>query len=631
MPGIKTVTMTHFRGATGTTEVDLGGAPLVVVHGANGTGKSTIADAINLICNRTGGSLKGRSSTTLNTDVPAAGWAGKTGVSVSVTDGNGTWKWAGAFDRQGIGAVAPTSPGPPALFVLRRSNLLKLTEAAPAQRYAELGRLIDIPNVEANENAVAAIRTSATRTLTQAKAVYDARHADLNNLWIAAGSPAPDAETWAGNASVIDENSHAMLKRLLELITGHASVGTSLEALGEVVTTERNAAHTVAECQKALIDYMAQAGLTQSDLVTLAVLIATASYLETAAATSTCPTCLQPVGLDTLRTEVAERLKGLSHLKDLDHALHVAQASLVQAQAETAKRRKDLIAKGRAIICIAQASRIEAVEWLGVQWDQYALASAPDGADGENLIQDVKDLYVVFARVYQGATPHLIGLPVIEGLKTSWKILAERIQLAENIKSALTKLRDAEEALDIAQRQVDAWTSVSEIVKEQRQNFVKALLQTVMEDCSTLYSQIHPGEAIRLTNVEMGGAGAGRSLEMTADLAGHQGTPQAYLSDSHLDTLGFCFWLAAVKHYSHGNAIVLLDDVFSSADAEHQDRILHLLRKQTTPGRNGPAQIILLTHSNDWRDAARIEANIDRSEVKLIELSPWSYAEGVHA
>ena len=171
MPCINTVTMTHFRGATGTTKIDIGGVPLVVIHGGNGTGKSTIADAINLICNRTGGSLKDRSSTTLRTDLRSAGPAGLGGVSVSLTAGDKDWNWAGEFAGQGIGAVMPAAPAPPTLFVLRRSNLLTLTEAAPAQRYGELGRLIDIPNVEANEAALRAISTQATTILDKAQAV----------------------------------------------------------------------------------------------------------------------------------------------------------------------------------------------------------------------------------------------------------------------------------------------------------------------------------------------------------------------------------------------------------------------------------------------------------------------------
>ena len=637
MPGINTVTMTHFRGATGTTEIDLGGVPLVVIHGGNGTGKSTIADAINLICNRTGGSLKDRSSTTLNTDLPAAGWSGQAGVSVSLTASNETWNWAGAFARQAIGAVIPASPAPPALFVLRRSNLLKLTEAAPAQRYSELGRLIDIPNVEANEAALRAISTQATTILDKARAVYDARKTDLDNLWGAAGNPAPDAETWARTASVIGEYDLALLEDLTVLATSHEAVGVSLHSLRTAEEAEQSALQKVTKCKNALSDYMVQAELMQADLDTLAVLEATAKYLksaadrylEAAAEASACPACRQPVGLDTLRADVAARLEGLRDLSRLNQSLKDAQAALDWAKSEAATRRKDVIAEGRALALVAQPSRVEAVTWLGIQWEEYDfLAAAQEGTADENLLIDATDLYNAFCRAYDGATTHLIGLSVIEGLKVDRNILAKRIQLATTIEAALTALQGAREALAAAQIQLDAWSSVCEIVTAQRQRFVTTLLHTVMEDCSTLYSRIHPGEAIHLTNVEMGGAGAGRSLEMTADIAGHEGKPQAYLSDSHLDTLGFCFWLAAVKHYSQGNAVVMLDDVFSSADEEHQKRILSLLQEQTVPENNGPAQIILLTHSNAWRDAVRAEAN---QSARLIELAPWTYDEGVHA
>ena len=639
MPGIDIVTMTHFRGATGTTEVKLGGVPLVVVHGGNGTGKSTIADAINLICNRTGGSLKDRSSTSLTTAIPSAGWAGEPDVSVSLSAGKETWKWAGAFVRQGIGAVTPETPAPPALFVLRRSNLLKLTEAAPAQRYSELGRLIDIPNVEANEVALERIRTQATTTMTQAQAVYDARRADLNRLWEEAGSPLPDAKTWAVGASAIDENAHALLERLTALITSHEAAGAALKASQKAEEVKRGAAQTMAERKKALSDYMEQAGLTWGDVDTLSVLEAAVGYLKAAAEGYPCPVCRQPVDLETIRAEADARLEGLSQLRSLIRSWKDAEALLNKARAETVTRREDVIVNGRALAAIARTSRVEAVEWLGIQWEHYpALAAAPGGAAAENPVQEVKDLWMAFSRTYDGATPHLIGLSVIEGLKADRDMLTGRVGAAQNLQNVLEALRKAEEVQDVALRQLNAWSGVCEIVKEQRQEFVTALFQTLLEDCGALYSQIHPDEAILLTDVKVDGAGAGRALTMIAEIPSyqkesqqkkvHEGTPQAYLSDSHLDTLGFCFWLAAVRHYSKGNAVVLLDDVFTSADEEHQKRILGLLQEQTMPEKNGPAQIILLTHSNAWRNAVRAGAN---QYARLIELAPWTYDEGVHA
>ena len=64
------------------------------------------------------------------------------------------------------------------------------------------------------------------------------------------------------------------------------------------------------------------------------------------------------------------------------------------------------------------------------------------------------------------------------------------------------------------------------------------------------------------------------SLNYGADFGGQSDIqPQAYYSDSHLDTLGVCVFLALTKRYADDSRIVVLDDVFTSVDQHHLGRI----------------------------------------------------------
>ena len=59
---IEKLRLKHFRGASQTTEVTFDTKKsLVMVFGENGTGKSTIADALDLVANKSVGSLEHRS------------------------------------------------------------------------------------------------------------------------------------------------------------------------------------------------------------------------------------------------------------------------------------------------------------------------------------------------------------------------------------------------------------------------------------------------------------------------------------------------------------------------------------------------------------------------------------------
>src|SRR5438128_1760404 len=56
---ISRVELEKFRGATTTTAIDFDTAkPIVLIFGENGSGKSTIGNAIDFVCNRSVGSLE---------------------------------------------------------------------------------------------------------------------------------------------------------------------------------------------------------------------------------------------------------------------------------------------------------------------------------------------------------------------------------------------------------------------------------------------------------------------------------------------------------------------------------------------------------------------------------------------
>ncbi|HET6382237.1 MAG TPA: AAA family ATPase [Armatimonadota bacterium] len=115
------------------------------------------------------------------------------------------------------------------------------------------------------------------------------------------------------------------------------------------------------------------------------------------------------------------------------------------------------------------------------------------------------------------------------------------------------------------------------------------------------------------------------SLLQSGYFEGHSGVPpQAYFSEAHLDTFGFCLFLSLARPQSGGDAVIILDDVFSSVDQAHLARIIDRLADESKFFN----QIIITTHYRQWRDRYRYLKGPGGS-VDLIELHGWSNQGGI--
>ncbi|MFQ5687304.1 MAG: AAA family ATPase [Candidatus Scalindua sp.] len=81
---IEPVTLECFKGATCTTTIDFDtNKPVVMIFGENGTGKSTITDAIDFVCNEEFGSINDRSVSSSKADLVAS--LGKAANDLKIT------------------------------------------------------------------------------------------------------------------------------------------------------------------------------------------------------------------------------------------------------------------------------------------------------------------------------------------------------------------------------------------------------------------------------------------------------------------------------------------------------------------------------------------------------------------
>jgi len=214
MAKIERLVIENYRGASSRLQLEFDQTKSVALFfGENGTGKTTIADALDAIGNNSKGSLGERSSTKARQHLPTIGKKASD-VCIEVCIAGKVWKTTLTND------TLSTVPQPnPKIRVLRRKHLQELIEAEPAKRYSALSHFIDVGKVEQSENALRDATSNVKVEFDSAVKRRTEAEAQLQSVWESEGMPNGDAMVWAKNVAAqdvtkLDEDARANQKAL---------------------------------------------------------------------------------------------------------------------------------------------------------------------------------------------------------------------------------------------------------------------------------------------------------------------------------------------------------------------------------------------------------------------------------
>jgi hypothetical protein len=221
---------------------------------------------------------------------------------------------------------------------------------------------------------------------------------------------------------------------------------------------------------------------------------------------------------------------------------------------------------------------------------------------------------------------------LIENAKTKSKKLTDSIKENKKLQihTKLSRALDAylehrrlEKEEDILTKQQITFEALySDFIKRQ-EDALDGFLTMFSEDINNYYVEMNPNEKvediklvpIKDKNDEL----TGITIEYTF-YNERQTPPVALLSESHINCLGLAFFLASVRAFNKENEFFVLDDVISSFDSTHRTRFIRLLINKFSE-----YQIILLTHEKDFFDIASSEAK--RKNWLITSLS-WTAEKG---
>ena len=221
---------------------------------------------------------------------------------------------------------------------------------------------------------------------------------------------------------------------------------------------------------------------------------------------------------------------------------------------------------------------------------------------------------------------------LIESAKAKSKAFADsikenkKLQIHTKLSRALDaymahkKLEREEEIL--SKQQITFEALYSDFIRRQEEA-LEGFLTMFSDEINSYYVEMNPNEKvediklvpIKDKNDELSGITIEYSFYNE-----RQTPPVALLSESHINCLGLAFFLASVKAFNKKNEFFVLDDVISSFDSTHRTRFIRLLINKFSN-----YQILLLTHEKDFFDIASSEAK--RKNWLITSLS-WTADKG---
>lgn len=599
---LETLGLAYFRGASRPTTIEFDPSKkITMIFGENGSGKSSIVDAFSFLCDSDFGSLNDRSGVDKKFVTSTTGKPDQLRVTLDTSNG----RWVARLSTSKI-QVSPSS-GLPSLRVLRRSTILRLVDAPPAKRYDALQEYIAVPGITKAEESLRSAANDAERNLREFISAATRASETLESTWRNEGCPKPDAYTWATQEVQQDtqrlEADVAAANTLLTLIAEAKSRYTSQ------VATDNDLNKAEGILATAITDLQQAEAVSSGATANLVALLQQAkAYVDKNKSISSCPVCVQPIEANNLLNDLSQRLSVMAQLQ-----IAVTKVTAANKNSESCKTLADAalqawLLAAEQLRAALTSSTLECVAAVLSKAD-LQLAVGEDSADERRR---------VFSTLI--TVTNQLETPLQQLRDTAQKTLARKAAIAAQVRAitASTQQRDREGKL------VERLRAILEVVERLRKQFITGVLNEISNDVSALYAFLHPDEPLGGVQLKLA-AGRIGSLELFSQFYDQKSiTPQSLYSESHLDTLGLCVFIALAKKYRTENTLIVLDDVLTSVDADHLNRFIELLHEESKHF----AHIIITTHYRPWRDRYR-NHRAPTNELHFVELRGWSLLNGI--
>ena len=603
-----------------------------IIFGGNGTGKSSIVDAVEFAV--TGeSSLYPDNQLGVNWDLGASHVIdGDPQVSCTVEDD------AGYSHDISSGAEIPEALrdwielARSSKFVLRRHMLLSFVMARPAERYQALTEFLDLSEYISIEGQLHDISNSIESCISDHDAGIKASEQTLRNAFDLRLTDAVNlehliqiAKSNAIELSLLDADDVPDIQTIATKAKEASSDEIVSKELGHLASLKARTARLTLvsalyphlEAAKTACIALEKIEYEEIQLHLVSVIQASLSLLSDFDI-DTCPVCESEIDSKRLIESLRTRLKASEELSRAKTTVQTKTESLQQAVQRLLEEYRTFIEEsGDLAVREEWIPYVHVSDMLKELKDTLQTEATTEMLDNtSNILENLVSSHTKIVEAIDRLIRELGGTErwnAIRKLSTQLELCiteGERLRTASTTRLSLT-------------RQYSVAKVIATHASEARKQTAAEILDSVSATANRFYETIHPGEGISTSQLQVRTA-TDASVRLFCTFADSVENPLLHLSESHLDTLGLCYFLAIRRKQADNNPdfkLMVLDDVMHSVDAHHRRRVVDLIKENFNDH-----QLIVTTHDPVfYRNLGQI---FEHDEIKKHNFGSWSLERG---
>ena len=603
-----------------------------IIFGGNGTGKSSIVDAVEF-------AVTGESSLYPDNQLGVNWGLG----SSHVIDGDPQVTCTVEDDAGYPHDISSGAEIPEALrdwmelarsskFVLRRHMLLGFIIARPAERYLALSEFLDLSEFISIEGQLHDISNSIESSISDHDAGIEASEQRLRNAFDLRLTDAVNlehliqiAKSNAIDLSLLDADDVPDIQTIATKVKESSSDEIVSKELGHLASLRARTARLTLvsalyphlEAAKTACKALEKIEYEEIQLHLVSVIQASLRLLSDFDI-DTCPVCESEIDGKRLIESLRARLKASEELNRAKTSVQTKTESLRQAVQRLLEEYRTFIEES-GDLAVRE-------EWIPYVHVSDMLKELKDTLQTEATTEMLDNTSNVLENL---VSPHTKIVETIDRLirelggTERWKAIRKLSTQLELCITEGERLRKASTTRLSLTRQYSVAKAIATHASEARKQTASEILDSVSETANRFYETIHPGEGISTSQLHVRAA-TDASVRLFCTFADSVENPLLHLSESHLDTLGLCYFLAIRRKQADNNPgfkLMVLDDVMHSVDAHHRRRVVDLLKENFNDH-----QLIITTHDQVFY---RILGQIfEHDEIKKHKFGSWSLERG---